>query len=69
MPDERMKLLTLDRWGTANLDKWWEKMGMISSWERGENRAKMELCSSREKWRRLGQGRLYRELFSPGWYN
>ena len=27
MPDERMKLLTLDRWGTVNLDKWWKKMG------------------------------------------
>jgi len=31
MPDERMNLLTLDRWGAANLDKWWKKMGMNSS--------------------------------------
>ena len=26
-----VKLLTLDSWGAANLDKWWKKMGMNSS--------------------------------------
>ena len=34
MPDEMIKLLTLDRWGAANLDKWWEKMELKLSLEK-----------------------------------
>ena len=29
-----MKFLTLDRWGAANLDKWWEKMEFNLSLEK-----------------------------------
>ena len=36
MPDEMIKFLTLDRWGTANLDKWWKYMGMKLSLENGD---------------------------------
>ena len=42
MPDEWMKLLTLDRWGAANLDKWWKTMGMNSS-SGEETEEKMEM--------------------------
>ena len=42
MPDERMKLLTLDRWGAANLDKCWTK---LSSGEKTEEKIEQE------KWR------------------
>ena len=49
MPDERMKLLTLDRWGSANLDKWWKKMDELELRERkeGKNGSVIE----QEKWR------------------
>ena len=28
MTNEKMKLLTLDRWAAFNLEKWWKEMGM-----------------------------------------
>ena len=44
-----MKLLTLDRWGAANLDKWREKNG--DELELGKNVDELEL-DEQEKWRR-----------------
>ena len=48
MPDEEIKLLTLDRWGASNLDKWWKKNWMNSSSGRGK----------REKWSRSRAGKM-----------
>ena len=53
MPDEMMNFLTLDRWGVANLDKWWKYMGMNLSLENGDE---LEL-DEQEKWRRGPSGR------------
>ena len=61
-----MKLLTLDRWGAANLDKWREKNG--DELELGKNGDELEL-DEQEKWRREPSDTMYRRVFSPGWYN
>ena len=48
-----MNLLTLDRWGAANLDKWWKKMGMNSS--SGEETEEKNGLKGQEKWSCLEQ--------------
>ena len=57
-----MKLLTLDRWGAANLDKWREKNG--DELELGKNGDELEL-DEQEKWRRGPSARCIDESLAP----
>ena len=43
MTDEKMKLLTLDRCGAFNLDKWWKEMD------------ELELRGGEEEWKNVGR--------------
>lgn len=55
MTDELANLLEpLDRWGDANLDKSWKKMGMNSN-SGEETEEKNGDDSGQEKWRWIGQ--------------
>ena len=57
-----MKLLTLDRWGAANLDKWREKNG--DELELGKNGDELEL-DEQEKWRRGPSARCIHQYLDP----
>ena len=57
-----MKLLTLDRWGAANLDKWRDKNG--DELELGKNVDELEL-DEQEKWRRGPSDLIIDESLAP----
>ena len=57
-----MKLLTLDRWGAANLDKWREMKG--DELELGKNGDELEL-DEQEKWRRGPSDLIIDESLAP----